>query len=202
MQQTAPETDSLGQLVQISPAAQAKEAPRVQDRIDWPAFLARHDPVWTEKPRAWEAGAFLGNGLLGAMIYAIEKEALHWDVGRSDVTDRWKDATIHNMLAEGAFLVSASRRDGQTRFIQIHSLAGAPCRVHTDLAAPIVASGDRTFTVKTENAANGERVLTIDLRKGETVLLTSGGAPAPSKDLVIAPVAAQPEHTNSYGLRK
>ena len=38
-------------------------------------------------PARWEEGAFLGNGLLGAMVFAPEKQLLAFQLGRSDVTD-------------------------------------------------------------------------------------------------------------------
>jgi hypothetical protein len=58
------------------------------DEIDWPRFMARHDLVWECLPRQWNEGAFLGNGLLGMMVY-VEAEArrLVFHLGRSDVTD-------------------------------------------------------------------------------------------------------------------
>ncbi|RMH11010.1 MAG: hypothetical protein D6698_16985 [Gammaproteobacteria bacterium] len=54
--------------------------------IDWPAFLARHDLTWTDIGEQWEQGAFLGNGMLGAMIYKDASGSLRWEMGRSDVT--------------------------------------------------------------------------------------------------------------------
>lgn len=61
--------------------------------IDWPSFLARHDPIWEFLPQAWSEGAFLGNGLLGAMIYSggidqhrNKSNVLRWEIGRVDVT--------------------------------------------------------------------------------------------------------------------
>jgi hypothetical protein len=65
----------------------AASADTVQDKVDWPAFLARHDLVWNVMPDKWDAGAFIGNGLLGAMLYADKDCALRADIGRSDVTD-------------------------------------------------------------------------------------------------------------------
>jgi len=55
--------------------------------VDWPAFMARHDLVWSQLPGAWHEGAFLGNGLLGAMIYGDRDQALRFDLGRSDVVE-------------------------------------------------------------------------------------------------------------------
>jgi len=47
-------------------------------------------------------------------------------------TGVWPDAVFHNLLAEGAFLVSARRADGKTQWVRIKSLAGEPCRVLVD----------------------------------------------------------------------
>jgi hypothetical protein len=52
----------------------------------------------------------------------------------------WKEATFHDLRAEGAFLVSAARRDGKTRWVRIKSLAGAPCRVRPGFEGAFTAS--------------------------------------------------------------
>lgn len=62
-------------------------AETLTDSVNWPEFLARHDLTWTALPAAWHEGAFIGNGLLGAMIYSDKNAPLRWDIGRSDVTD-------------------------------------------------------------------------------------------------------------------
>ena len=116
------------------------------------------------------------------------------------VPDSWKDVSFDKLLAEGAFEVSAVRRDGKTEFVQIKSLAGAPCRVSTSLDGKVVASGARKFNVTTETE-DGQPVTVIDLKKGETVLLTSADDNAAPENLKIDPVAAQPGRENFYGLR-
>jgi alpha-L-fucosidase 2 len=115
------------------------------------------------------------------------------------VPDSWKDVSFDKLLAEGAFEVSAVRQDGKTKFVQIKSLAGAPCRVSTSLEGQIAASGSRKFNVTTETDRDGQPVTVIDLKKGETVLLT----PADEKpdDLKIGPVTA-PGIQNYYGSPK
>jgi hypothetical protein len=45
----------------------------------------------------------------------------------------WKDVVIHDFGAEGAFRVSAVRKEGVTQFVRITSLADEPCRLRTDL---------------------------------------------------------------------
>jgi hypothetical protein len=116
------------------------------------------------------------------------------------VPESWRDVTIGKLLAEGAFEVSAARRGGKTIFVQLTSLAGAPCHVRTGLEEPIIASGPRAFKISTANDRNGRRLTTVDLRKGETVLLTSAKAKPTPADLLIEPVAAEPGRANFYGL--
>lgn len=98
----------------------------------------------------------------------------------SAVPEPWPNAVFHRMRAEGAFEVSAKRTDGKTQWVHIKSDAGEPCRVQTDLARPIEAVGERDFTLQD---ANG--ILTIDLKKGESVLLKTEGADI---DTTITPV--------------
>ena len=119
----------------------------------------------------------------------------------SGVPDSWKDVSFDKLLAEGAFEVSAVRRDGRTKFVQIKSLAGAPCRVSASLEGKIVASGPREFKVTTETD-DGQPVTVIDLKKGETVLLTSADDKLTPDELKIEPVTAQSNRLNFYGSPK
>ncbi len=59
----------------------------VRDQVNWEKFMARQDLVWDTLPKLWDGGAFLGNGLLGTMIYSPEGEPMRWEICRSDVTD-------------------------------------------------------------------------------------------------------------------
>ncbi len=92
-----------------APARAAPAGARVA--IDWPAFLARHDLVWKKVPAAWQEGAFLGNGLLGTMMFAEGKGGLTWQLGRSDVTDPRTDARANRAnprLPIGRFLLETA----------------------------------------------------------------------------------------------
>jgi hypothetical protein len=152
-----------------------------------------------------EAGPVIETPLSGAasihelvlQSWAMEPFGTHIRVFPA-VPDSWKDVSFDKLLAEGAFEVSAVRRDGKTKFVQIKSLAGAPCRISTSLEGEIVASGDREFKVTTE-MEDGKPVTVVDLKKGETVLLTSADEKLSPTDLKIQPVAAQPGRENFYG---
>lgn len=63
---------------------------RVKVETDWAEFLSRHDMTWSVRPLSWNEGAFIGNGLLGAMVYGEEhrskRNVLRFVLGRTDVT--------------------------------------------------------------------------------------------------------------------
>lgn len=70
-------------------SALAADLPAVKrpDQVDWSAFLGRNDLTWTTLPTNWTQGPFVGNGLLGAMIYhdAKNPQVLRFDLSRSDL---------------------------------------------------------------------------------------------------------------------
>jgi hypothetical protein len=68
-----------------STAGAAPPPPRVD--VDWARFLGQQDLAWTRLPAKWEEGAFLGNGLVGAMAFATGPRALSFQLGRTDVTE-------------------------------------------------------------------------------------------------------------------
>ncbi|MFC5451002.1 glycosyl hydrolase family 95 catalytic domain-containing protein [Paenibacillus aestuarii] len=65
-------------------------SPAVQLDVDWERFMAANDMEWVVKPVSWDEGAFLGNGLLGTMVYgeehAAKRHVLRMVTGRTDVT--------------------------------------------------------------------------------------------------------------------
>jgi len=61
----------------------------LQLRVDWPSFLHNQDPVWDRMPTNYFQGPFVGNGLLGTIIFRDDKEtnSLRFEIGRTDVYD-------------------------------------------------------------------------------------------------------------------
>lgn len=108
------------------------------------------------------------------------------------VPDRWKDIAYRDWRAEGAFLITARRKDGKTEFATIKSLAGEPCIVVTDIPSPVF-KGDRKYKVDKLQ----EGTYRIDLKKGEEVLVHEKEA---KPELKIQPVANL--KTNCFGKKK
>ncbi len=87
------------------------------------------------------------------------------------VPEEWQEAAFHNLRAEGAFLVSAMRKNGATEWIRLKSLEGEPCRIRTGWTGRIRwrvnGSGQEHST---ELSAVAEPLL-LDLRKNDEVFL-------------------------------
>lgn len=67
--------------ISFSAFAQFKNA------IDYKTFFQKQDLVFDSLSTKWEDGAFLGNGLLGVMVYKEDDNAIRFDLGRTDVVD-------------------------------------------------------------------------------------------------------------------
>jgi hypothetical protein len=66
----------------------------------------------------------------------------------------WADVTLHDFRTQGAFLVSASRTSGVTRFVRVRSLAGEPCKLK-----PGIATTSQTTTYQAESAVLSQAVV-------------------------------------------
>ncbi|MFL6077359.1 MAG: glycosyl hydrolase family 95 catalytic domain-containing protein [Mycobacteriales bacterium] len=95
----------------------------------------------------------------------------------------WPDVTVHNVRTQGAFLLSAARSGGATRWVGVRSLAGAPCRVRPGFAGPYTVRGGSGRRVPWRVLPGGD--LALDLRRGEEAVVYPAGS---RPDLTVAPV--------------
>ncbi|GHU81739.1 hypothetical protein FACS189415_0720 [Bacteroidia bacterium] len=65
-------------------AQQRKVSPK---DIQWESYLANHDLTWNRITNDYYAGSIMGNGLLGANFYKLEKNSYRLNIGRVDVTE-------------------------------------------------------------------------------------------------------------------
>lgn len=77
----------------------------------------------------------------------------------------WMNVGFEHLRAEGAFLVSASRQDGVTKWVRIKSLAGEPCLVKPGFEGAFKVKGNHKLTDM------GGGVYRIDIKKGQEVTL-------------------------------
>jgi hypothetical protein len=85
----------------------------------------------------------------------------------------WAELTVHNFRTQGAFLLSAVRKGGVTRWVRLVSEAGAPCAVRHGIAGAIEVRDGRGRPLRYEDAGDG--AIQVALKKGESVLITAKG---------------------------
>jgi hypothetical protein len=106
----------------------------------------------------------------------------------------WKDAVFHDLRADGAFLVSAERKAGKTRWVRIKNLGGEPCRIRPGF--------ESTFTTSNPSISQKEikpGLYEIGLVKGQEVLLfqeASGSHPE------VKPCPLPEGSGNVWGVKK
>jgi alpha-L-fucosidase 2 len=106
----------------------------------------------------------------------------------------WADLTVHDFRTQGAFLLSAVREDGTTRWVRLTSEAGAPCVVRHGIAGPVDVRDDRGRPLRYSDADEG--AIRVALPKGRSALITARGD---RPDLRIAPVRPN-EEAPAWGL--
>ncbi len=106
----------------------------------------------------------------------------------------FSDVSFARLRTEGAFVVSAQKRGGRVQFVAIESLAGEALRVMLPFVAPAQHGGSRTVSLK----ANGDGSFTIDLKRGETVVIGEG-LPGP-KTFAVTAVAVDGLGDHAFGV--
>ncbi|MEU3338817.1 glycosyl hydrolase family 95 catalytic domain-containing protein [Streptomyces sp. NPDC002144] len=95
----------------------------------------------------------------------------------------WADLVVHDFRTQGAFLLGARRQSGTTRWVRLHSEAGAPCVVRPGIDGPVEVRDERGRPLRYTQAGDG--AIRIALHKGETALITARGD---HPDLTLTPV--------------
>ena len=112
------------------------------------------------------------------------------------VPDHWKNASFNDLRAQGGFLVCASRKDGNTEWVQIHSLAGEPCVVKIPgWTSAYQAVKGKAFHIE----SHGNNEFKINLAAGDVILLAPSAAPVKA---IVQPVGHLTEEKNLYGVKK
>lgn len=102
----------------------------------------------------------------------------------------WGNVVFDNLRTEGAFLISAERKNGKTVFIKIKSEAGEPCIINTDMIQPIIGGNKATQLTKI-----GINTYRIPLKKGQIIVLTQKND---KTNYSIQPIAAKTSNEQNY----
>jgi len=106
------------------------------------------------------------------------------------IPDEWKNLSFLNLRTEGAFLVSAIRNDGMTKFFSIESLAGETCIIKSDIPVKIIRNSNN---IKINRITDFS--FEIHLEKGQKVSFYRNDCEKPD----IQPVQTIDNKTNTWG---
>jgi len=106
----------------------------------------------------------------------------------------WKETNFENLRAEGAFLVSAVRKEGKTSWVKLKSEAGSPCNIQVkDWEGIELKGSNASVSIK----SLGKGLFSLNLKKGETITIY----PANKRELpTISPITHAPETWNQWGV--
>ncbi|MCP3801706.1 Tat pathway signal sequence domain protein [Allokutzneria sp. A3M-2-11 16] len=99
------------------------------------------------------------------------------------IPEAWQDVAVENFLTQGAFLVSAVRKQGHTHWVGVRSQAGQRCHVRHGIGGEIAVSTPAGAPMSWRQVSPG--VVEIDLARGATAIVHPKG---PLPDLRIEPV--------------
>jgi alpha-L-fucosidase 2 len=110
--------------------------------------------------------------------------------------DKWQEASFDKLRTQGAFLVSAVRKNGQTQWVKIKSLAGEPCIVKIPgWTNAFQKSKGRKISI----TALQNNEFTLDLKISEEIILLPESN---SKIDPVTPITLPADKYNFYGVKK
>ena len=112
------------------------------------------------------------------------------------VPDQWQDVEFRDLRGQGAFLVTAKRKNGKTVFVTVKSLVGRPCVVKMNIPNPtVIIEGEvKTLSPRTDGCFE------VPLQKDQSVTFAAGDLPA--ADFTIGPNPVDEKDHNLFGLNE
>lgn len=114
------------------------------------------------------------------------------------IPSNWEDVSFSNLRAEGAFLVSAARRQSHTTIILVKSEKGGHTTIETDMAASnIIVQSDKTKANHQVTTLNNKTIIKLITSVAETITIRDKNYPTD----IISPVKNTTFHNQYWGLQ-
>ncbi|WP_399082976.1 glycosyl hydrolase family 95 catalytic domain-containing protein [Streptomyces sp. BBFR2] len=102
----------------------------------------------------------------------------------------WREVRLHDFRTQGAFLLSAARTGGRTRWVRVFSEAGAPCVVRHSLPGPVAITDGHGRPLPYEESGPG--TVRLRLPRGGTALLAPPGERPDTRPAPVTPDGPAP----------
>jgi alpha-L-fucosidase 2 len=159
-------------------------------RVDWPAFLARHDMLWKCLPGNWREAPWTGNGMLGSMLW-IDRDALRVQVFRGDVqthrpmTQGFSGYTRTRLQIGSHYLATAGKPSGCDLRLSYYD-AEVVGKINTEkgtLKIRHFTHADEMAIVTELEAVDGQRPVQLTWQPDKNGMPTRGGYARTKEDL-------------------
>jgi alpha-L-fucosidase 2 len=110
----------------------------------------------------------------------------------------WREAAFVNLRTEGAFLVSATVKDGEISFVEIISEAGGQCRVRNPFDAECVL---RNLASGKSRRLKGD-VLAFPTKRGGQYRLVASAARLAERDGTMPTMRRPAQERNWFGTKR
>lgn len=128
--------------------------PSVKLDIDWENFMERHDMVWDILPEQWYDAAYMGNGMLGLMIYReANKNCLRLETGNCSVRDHRK--TGNKMISSSRLLT------GHFELCPVGQITGGTMRLNLWNAETDVTLNTTKGKIKLRCLVHSDRMVAV-----------------------------------------
>ena len=83
----------------LTSTLRAETTHKARLEVNWEQFMHKQDLVWNVLPEYWYESAYMGNGMLGWMIYKEPgQNYLRFETGDCEVHDNVKSISSENLL--------------------------------------------------------------------------------------------------------
>ena len=161
-------------------------------------FLLKHAEVnglYAEAGPCFETPHGMTNSLLEMLLQSQEPIIQVFPA----IPDAWEEASFENLRAEGAFLVSATRKSSKTAVVIVKSEKGGATTIVTAIPANVLNIvsniGKANYQLKVQN---NKSYITINTKVGEVITIRDKNFPRE----IISPVTSTSYNTAWWGLQK
>ena len=142
-------------------------------QLDWQQFLAKQDMVWNKMPKDYYEGPFVGNGLMGAILFADNQKSntLRFEIGRTDVYDH-RDKNIKSTNAAGRLPIGQLLLTPVGTITDVHfrtslwdaEITGTITTTKGTINLRCYTPSDQELVVVNLNTTDGEKAVSVSFR--------------------------------------
>ena len=161
------------------------------------SLLTRHDMIFEKPAKQWEQGVFMGNGLLGTVVWGGMDRPVKISLDRADIWDvRNATPDFEHGYIWKTFSECMEKKEYHTRFVHILSERGGQLRLRTSFEegpVHVVINGEE----KRVPVQNG--LVVLNTAEGDEIVIYAGND---RPEITVHPLPGNENEYHYYGVKK